>query len=805
MRNSSLRYIFRSLYRQPLYTVLNLGGMALGLAVALVVALHLNLEFTFDQHWPEHERIYRVNSKLQLPGQPQETYGGTGPTMAEYLQKHYGGDCLIATQIYQQDEQIYFQADSLRDFESDLILTDSSFFKVLGAKFLVGAAEEALQKPSTVVLSRSMALKYFGRIDVRGDSISTSNFSYHIDGVIEDLPENSHHYGKIFLRPRDLESSEQDRRLALWQISRYTLIKLAPETEAADILAGFPDFYQRYMAEAGKLVDASYDIELQPIASLHFAPNDNFDRPGGGQKAYVYGFAGIGLLILVLAVINYINMATARSLRRIREAAMRRVLGASTRDIQRLILLESTVLAFIALWIALVIVEVSTQALGLNQLIGRPLSLDLQQHPFLWWAPIGLALLVGLSSGLLPAASLSRVAPLDAFSQKRGLQRENYWPRKLLVGFQVAVSVGVVITAFFMYKQMAFIKERNLGFQSDQVVLIHVQDSTSLGQMQEVKAALLASNYVSSVSSSPRPAGSGNFRTVFDVEEPSGSLRRMTINFLPVDSTYLETMGIPLLQGQSFAGLPRQEDSLQAFIVNESLVQEMGWSEPIGKSIQFGIDTSGAVMIKGRVVGVCEDFHTQSLHNKVSPLVLIQAQENSNILHLKLANGNVYAALEDLERRWNTIAPMVPLRFSFLRQDLLKLYEDEIRQSRLILYLTLIAVLISILGFVGLASFTTGVRSREIGIHQFLGASRWQVVNLMFKELLWVILAGVLIAIPLSVWITERWLGNFAYRTPLEATIIIFTALFTLIIGYSIVAWHSLAVARRHVTESLNE
>lgn len=800
MPSSKFRFALRSLYRQKLYTLLNLGGLAIGLAVAITVSIYLNAEFNFDKHWPNYENIYRVNSSFHLNG-TEEEYGGSGSGLASLMKEFYP-EIEEATHFFSFENSVYFHSDSVKGYENELLVADANFFKVFNCHFLEGEADSSLTAERSIVISQSFARKYFGSKPALGQTLNTSNFEYQVRGVFEDIPDNTHHnFNAVISEPR-VASDTLSLAVSLWQVSHYTFLKVPSGLEAQKVEANFDQFFNRYMAGMADAVQAEYRVKLQQISDIHFNTNPGFDAIGG-SLIYVYGFAGIGLLVLVLAIINYVNMATARSLRRIREAAMRKVLGASEGDIQLMILVESTILSLLALLLAFALVEIGTKVLPLTNAIDKDLQLNFKRDAYLWWLPLVLSIFVGIISGLYPALSLSKVSPLDAFSNKKGLQRQNNIPRKLLVGFQVAVSVTVVITAFFMYQQMDFIKNRNLGFNPNDVILITAQDTNSVMHLQEIRANIAQSDYVESVAMGASVTGRGAYRGIFEAEtEANKGFQRHSLDFLRVSRDYLKTMQIDLLQGRSFLTEDEQDSSFSYAIVNQSLVEFMGWEQPIGKKLNTSFNERGEAMLKAVVVGVAEDFNAHSLHTKVGPLVLLLSKERSRVLHVKVDPNNIYVALDDLERRWTSMVPNAPFQFSFLSRDLLELYTEEMRQSRLILYLTIIAIFISILGFVGLASFTTGLRTREIGIRRLLGAGRLQMVNIVFKELLWVMLIGVLIAVPLAIHITQLWLANFAFHTEIKAPIIVGTAVITLLIGYGIVALHSLAIAKNNSVDS---
>jgi len=800
MPSSKFRFALRSLYRQKLYTILNLGGLAIGLAVAITVSIYLNAEFNFDKHWPAHETIYRVNSSFEINGAVEE-YGGAGYGLAQLMEEHYE-EVEEATHFFAFENSVYFRSDSIKGYENELIVADKNFFQLFAPDFLEGDPNTSLENERSIVISESFAKKYFGAGPALGQSLNTSNFEYQVTGVFKDIPENTHHYFNAVISEPRLLLDTGSIAVSLWQVSHYTFLKIPSALAAEKVESNFDSFYTNYMAGLADAVQAKYQIKLQPLSDIHFNTNPAFDAMGG-SLIYVYGFAGIGLLVLILAIINYVNMATARSLRRIREAAMRKVLGATEGDIQLMIIVESVILSLLALLFAFALVEIGTKVLPLSNAIDKDLQLNFRRDAYLWWLPLLLSLITGVISGLYPAISLSKVSPLDAFSNKKGLQRQNNIPRKLLVGFQVTVSVTVVITAFFMYQQMDFIKNRNLGFNPEDVILITAQDTTSVKHLEDIRDNIAKSDYVESVALGGSVTGSGSYRGIFELEtKAKQGIARHSVDFLKVSKEYLKTMQIELLQGRYFLTEDEQDSSISYAMVNQSLVDFMSWEDPLGKKISTSFNEDGEAMLEATIVGVVDDFNAHSLHTKVAPLILLLGNERSRVLHVKVDPNKIYVALDDLERRWTSMVPDVPFQFSFLSRDLLQLYREEIRQSRLILYLTIIAIFISILGFVGLASFTTGLRTREIGIRRLLGAGRLQMVNIVFKELLWVMLAGVLIAVPLAVYITELWLSNFAFQTEIKVLVIVGTAVSTLLIGYGIVALHSLAIAKKNSVDS---
>lgn len=804
MRASKYKYAFRHLYRHKLYTFLNLAGLAIGLAVAMVVAMYLYSAFTYDKHHPGYREIYRVNSHFRVTPEKLDRLGTSGYGLSSLMEAHFE-EVEAATHLLPIEQNVVFQHNGHSSFKSGVAFADSNFLRVFRTPLVFGNPKQILQEPRTIVLARSFAEEFFGPENPVGQEIRTSNYRYRVSAVIEDWPENSHHrFSALISFPNPKEQEALER--SLWSSEVYTFVRIPQPEEAAAVQANFAGFYERYMADFGVAMQSGYQIDLSRIDQLHFNIMPANDRPGG-KRAYLYGFAGIGLLILIMACINFINMATARSLKRIREAAMRKVLGATRADIRWLMLTEAFLLCAIALFLAFVIVELLTKVLPFNAAIGKDLSLNFSRFPFLIWFPPLLALLVGAFSGWFPAYRLGKVAPIDAFANKKGLHLKRSAGRKFLVGFQVAVSVAVVILAFNMYHQIDYIRNKNLGFNSNNVLLLNAQDSTSLRNLPSIQAKVAESPFVQSVGLGASITGKRSYRGLFGFEEEEGGgghFDRRTVDFLFAGTGYLHTMQIGLLEGRDFQTPADSESAAHQLLVNQELVRSMGWTEPLGKRVQIAFQEDGSVKSWGEVVGITANFNANSLHEEIRPLVISYNDKLTTVLHLRLRAGNLYAALDDIERRWISVSPEAPFQFSFLDTNLQRLYDEEIRQSRLILYLTCLAILISFFGFIGLASFTTNLRTREIGIRKVLGASNLQTVHLVFRELLLVIFLAVVAAVPLALVLSMAWLDNFAYRAPLDPSVIIFTTALALFVGYGIVALHSLKISKSQTIDSLH-
>jgi putative ABC transport system permease protein len=799
MRSLRLKFAFRALLKNKMYTILNVAGLAIGLAVSIAIYLYLKSELTYDQHFNKHEEVFRVQSSFTLNNRT-EMLAGAGFAMAPMLKKEYEY-VENATRLMHIEQKIRFTANTKEFFVGNVALADANFFDVLGLEFLSGDADTALKQPQSLVLTQSLAHDFFGEEDPVGKKISTANYTYTVTGLIKDLPANTHHKFSALISSFYNVPDEKAYLSSLWDPGILTFVRLESAAYGRQLLGDFELFYDKYMSALGNSLGGSYKISLTPLDEIHYNGGYQFDRPVG-KTAYLYAFAGIGLLILVLACINYINMATARSLKRIKEMGMRKLLGASSFDIRALVLVESVLLSVFALVLAFVILELCLSFTPLNNIIEKDFSLDFAQHPNLLWFPLLLAFLVGLISGLYPATILSRVPGLLAAKGAYAGKKSGILLRKVLVGFQFTISVAVVITALLMYRQIQFVNQKDLGFNKDNIILIPLQDSLTMAKIPELKLALKESPYVMASATASSIIGKGTGRALLAVERRDGPSEKRIMDFMRVSTDYFETMEIDFIEGRPF-GKEDFEGDEDYVIVNQRMAKSMFKDSPIGQKLSWEYNEDGEPLAEATVIGVVADFNAHSLHAPIEPLVIGMEKKNSGTLHVRVKGSSFESAIAEVEQIWGADNSNRPFHFTFLDEDLAKQYKEEEKQSRLILFLTYLAIFISFLGLTGLASFSTALRTKEIGIRKVLGAEVFQMIQLIFKDMLRLITISVSLALPLAYLLTQYWLKNFAFTASLSPLIFIFSAGLAVLVSYVIVSYHSFKVAKRKVVQTL--
>lgn len=802
MRSLKLKFALRTLWKNKLYAGLNILGLAIGLAVSIIIYLYLKSELGYDKNVPGYHQIYRVESEFNLNNKHEEFAGTSlslGPMLAQelpYINQY--------TRLHHIEVNVLFTYQDKRFYEEDIAVADSNFFDVFQIPFIRGEGLHCLKKPYTMVVTESFAKRYFGNDDPIGKVISTNNHDYTVTGLIADWPANTHHYFDAVLSAFYEEVERETQIQTLWNVESYTFLKLDGPLEANRLEQDFEVFYEKYMKEVGENFNGVYDINLSRLDDIHFGRDLQYDR-SAGNMAYLYAFGAIGILILVLACINYINMATARGLERVKEAGMRKILGSSAAEIRGLIFFEALVLSGLSLFLAFVLVELVLELTPFNTVLNKDLALDFQRFPALWWLPLLLCLAVGLLSGLYPALNLSKVPEMAAIRGGYKAAPHSIRVRKALVGFQFCISVAVVITALLMYRQMEYVRTKDLGFNKEDILLIPIRDRDST---MEKKIPLLHERLrnlkdVIATSSATRAPGDDLERTLMSIEnEGEESYSKVVVDMMRVGLNYMPTMEIDILDGRDFNQFD-QRSPAQEVLINQELVDMMGWETGIGKTLKWGYDEDGVELFELTVVGVVENFNSHSLHDPIEPTVILLQEDNYSIMHIRVDSENLIATVNKIEKIWSQADPRNPFQFSFLNKDLMKLYENEQRQSRLILYLTYLAIFISFMGLTGLASFTTNLRTREIGIRKVLGADVYQMVNLIFREMLTLIILSVLLAIPLAYFLITAWLDGFAYYARLDPFIFAVSALLAVLLAYLIVSYHSIKVARGNPVEVL--
>jgi putative ABC transport system permease protein len=776
MMGNNLRFAYRNLKRHRIYGLINIAGLAVSLAACWLIALYVSDELSFDRFNKKADRIVRVVQHARWDG-GQMNIAVTSAPFAPALKASFP-QIEETVRIDPEGGGIIQHGNNNLKVE-DMIIADPSLFSVFTYSFLEGNAATALSDPASIVITESLARTLFGspELAMQQPVVFPGNSSSRVTAVIKDIPENAQ------LRFRAVRPMTE-YYTGTWQNSNlYTYLLLKDPSGISALRAGLPSFVSRTI---GKEIRATaYSLELQPLLSIHLYSNLDYEISANGSITRIYIFGGIALLILLIAIINYVNLATARSSARVKEIGIRKTIGSGRRQLAALFITEAVLVTFLAGVFALVLVQLAMPFF--RTLSGKTLSLrEFGVLPVLGFTLL-CSLMIGLISGIYPAVFLSRFKTIPALKGNMGNMQATIFFRKSLLVIQFVITVFMISASFIIYRQLRFTAHTDLGFNKEQVVTFHVDSRDVRSQMPALKAKLLQNPLIEGVAAAGNPIGNndlGERGYQYEKNDRTLALNTQTVQELMVDADYLPTLQIRLQSGRNFSEL-LPTDKMNSILVNETLVKALGWTHPLGMTLQKKIDS---VTETRTVIGVVHDFHTYSLQHKVQPLVLIMppnAKEQDN-LYVRLARGKTKVALACVDQVYKTFETTNPAEYHFLDQNFARQYAAEQKQGAIAFVFALLAVLLSVLGLFGLVTFTAQQMTKEIGIRKVLGASLLNIVQLVSKDFLRLVSLAAVIALPLSWYAMHRWLSDFAYRIPLQIWVFVAAGLLSALIALGI-------------------
>ena len=783
-----LKIALRNLKRHTGYTVINVTGLAVGMACCLLILLYVQDERSYDLFHEKGDRIYRLEREVSRPGGEGRfsfTSGPPGPALVnEYPEVE------AAVRFFRLESLVRYQD---RQFYGEKIaFVDSSFFHVFTFPLRSGDPRTALATPNSVVLTETMAKKYFGNEDPVGQTVRIDNADeFIVMGVVADVPENSHYTFDALASFSALPPKFP--WLNNWGgIGIRTYLLLSPNVTAAALEAKLPSFIHKHKGETAQ--EAYY---LRPLKQIHLY-SDVFEIDPQGDIETVYLFSAIALFILILAGINYMNLATARAARRAREVGVRKVVGATRWQLVVQFLGESVLLILLALPLALVLTLIALPAL--NHLLGRHLALAMLNDGLGVMALGTFCLLIGLLAGIYPAFFLTRFQPTLVLKGTHHTARSGALLRKILVATQFAASIALLASTSIVYQQLQYAQRKHLGFNKEHVVNIPLRDKQLLEQADVLQQQLSADPQVvaATVSSSGVDAFSRSTMVGPEkVEDPSGD--GVMTGLLWVDPEFIPTMEITLIAGQNFSRERAPESELDV-IINETAVREYGWASPqeaLGKHV-------GGTGWQSTVIGVVQDFHNRSLRSDVIPLVMINSRlQDDALLAVRIRGGDVPGTLARFEALWQDLVPDWPFEYAFLDEELDQRYKRDRQTGQLFGAFAGLALFIACLGLFGLAAFTAQQRAKELGIRKVLGATVSNIVLLLSKDFTYPVLVAFAIAGPLSYTLMKGWLDDFAYRIEISWPIFLVAGLTALGIAWLTVSYQSIKAALADPVTSL--
>jgi len=682
--------------------------------------------------------------------------------------------------------------EDLEFYEEDIYMVDSTFFDVFTYEFIEGDMETALDGPNNIVLGRSMATKYFGDESAIGKQFADDqDRNFIVTGVMEDAPTNSH---IIFDALIGWDVSE--RRATSWgNFGVFTYIQLPQAYDIEELNPKFDSVLSMHVNPIFERMGITINYELQKITDIHLHSKIQDEAESNGDITYVYIFSSIALFMLIIAAINYMNLATARSSKRAKEVGMRKVMGSHRGQLISQFLTESIVLSVFSLILSLGLIYLLLPFF--NDLAGKTMGFSVLLEPNYIFALLFIVALIGISAGSYPALYLSGFKPVDVLKGRGSSSVSQSGLRKTLVVFQFSISVFMLISTLIVYAQLQFLRDKDLGFSKDHVALISF---TTRGQMEKfsaLKNELDQIPEIEMVAVASAVPGEGISKIIMNVEENDGSMIEKGVDFFVADYDFVPTMGMEIVKGRNFS---REIlfDTVGATLANEAMVARMSWDEPIGKKITLGENNL-------TIVGVLKDYHQNSLYDEIEPLVIIFSENRRNVF-IK-TTGDVRSVMNKAELAWDKVYPNAGFEYSFLDQDFDSQYDADKRRGKIFTLFSGLTLTIACLGLLGLISFTAEQRTKEIGIRKVHGASVGATITLISKEFVIMITIATVIAIPVAFYFMYEWLQSFAYKIVLTQQIDLFLigALMAFVITLATVAFHTQRAALANPVDALRE
>ena len=783
MVRSYFKTLRRIIRKQKIYSFINILGLAVGLACCALILLWIRFELSYDRFHDSGDRLYRVIQCDHDSGTGSHL-GYTQNAVASLLVKDYP-EVQTGARVYVEKRLSRVKSGEKSFFENAISFADPPFFEMFSFTFLQGDPKNALVLPNSVVLTQSTAQKYFGGEDPLGKTLAFdfgAGFeNLQVTGVIADVPQNSHLQFKIMVS-FNYFAFAGSQEMNYYANNYYTYVLLRDKADYEDVNQKIRGFYPRYVT------GAKNTLHLQPVKKIHLTAGIRYNPPNTGNIHHIYILALIALIVLSVAGINYMNLATARSGTRAKEIGVRKVVGASRRSLMSQFLCESLFFTFLAFFLALILLELFFPLL--KRISGLDLQMFVPQNMMVLLLFTGITLLIGLLAGTYPAFFLASLPAVSIFkrSMKAGRAGRNF--RKTLVIFQFSLSIGLIICTMVVSHQVRFMRNSKLGFNQDLLIYMPLRGELR-DNYESFKQTLLQSPDIEGVTASNLLPLYGN-KTSVEEWEGKTTEQELMIHMNGIYYDYLETFQMKLEEGKGFSqAFPSNAE--EGVIVNEEAVRQMGMESPVGK--RFG---------RWRIIGVVQDYHFMSLHEKIEPIFLyLNPKEWLYFSFVRIKSENISRSLDFIRETQKTIAPGIPFVYSFLEDDLDDLYRNEQRLGSLFNCFAGLAIFISCLGLLGLASFLTEQRFKEIGIRKVLGASSFSIVRLLSHEFSkWVLLANI-VAWPLAYLVMQRWLQGFAYRASISPLIFVTAACLTLLIAQLTVGYRTLQAARLNPTQAM--
>lgn len=791
MYKSYFKFAWRNIIKHKASSLMNVMSLSVGIACFIFIFIYLKGEVNYDKFHQDADRIHRVAIDFMDSQGRRVPDATTPPALAPALKSNFP-EVASAVRIFPNWGSKFLLGTSpeKRYYEEDLLRTDSTFFDVFSFEMIYGNKATALNNPDQIVLTQTAAIKYFGKEDVIGETLTLfgeENRVYQISGVLKDVPFNSH-FRFNFLTRLSFDNMDQN-----WGwYNYYTYMKLTPEADIAGIEPRLQPFFESNLDER----EFYNIIYSQPLTDIHLKSNLKWELEANGNMNNVYIFAALGIFVLLISCLNYLNLSVADSLKRYKEIGVRKVFGAHKGSLVSQFMVETLLLTIISLLLGSLFSEMLF--INLSDILGRSVSITTPENLNIFLAISGAIVAISILAGLYPALHLSSFKTINAVKgivSRSG--KSALGLRKSLLVIQFAISAFMIFGTLAVYQQLQHVKNTDKGFDSEQVLVI--ENGRGIENQKTMKAELAKIANVSGVGVSTGVVGGLNWTTQM------GYPNSFTTNYLVTDPEYVETMGFEFLAGRNFSPDLTSDQQGLTVVLNETALRDMGLSyDDIGKTIPMAPQNDTTAR-NGKIIGVIKDFHFTDFKTSIKPFAFLYRDQAFEYLSVKVATGDMSTTLKEIEGVWSQFGNGVPLEYFFLDQTFAELFAQESKLSNVLLYLTGVALFIAFMGMFAIANLTIKDKKKEIAIRKVLGASASGVSNMITSKFLMLVLVANLIAGPLAYFVMQKWLDGFAYRTELGVAIFLIAIASTLFVAWFTVGFQSFKAAISNPVKSLRQ
>ena len=792
MIKNLLLIAIRNFKKDKWFSLLNILGLTIGITFSLFLIFYITDELNYDRYNEKADRVFRIISYIHEKDK-NTNWAITQAPLAATLKKDFPE--VEESGRFMGRERTLFKNGNNNFYETKVYYADSTIFNIFTYKFLEGNSAHALNEPSSIVITRSLAEKYFGKnTPAVGKTLRTVYDVYKVTAVLEDVPQNSHLRFDMLISWTSLPQNQNGGEN--WgNFNNFTYVLLKPGTNADAFNKKLVSVYKKYVQPIFAQFNVTMRYDVQPITSIHLHSKLEQEPEELGSMSYIWIFSAVAFFMLLIACINYMNLTTARSARRAKEIGIRKVSGSTKKQLVLQFLSESVLTALAAVVLSILLVMLLLPVF--NTLSGKAFTIYTLFQPSNIVLLLGIGLLTGLAGGSYPAFYLSAFQPVSILKGTLSKASGNVNLRRTLVVLQFSISMVMLICTWVVYSQLSYMQKKDLGFDKSQVMTVTVNTGEDeRGKINAMDNEFRSIPGVKTVGTGNSYPGSPNVNlNLFTVQTDNGYVDK-AVECYGIDENYITSLNIPVVRGRNFANLA---DTLHSIMVNESMAKHFGWKEPIGKRVKFPGDTSGNYL---EVVGVVKDFNQKSLYNPIAPLLFFYGP-NGNIIQLKLNTSDLNKTIAQASSVWKKYFPQLPFEYKFLDENFNSQYAADQKRGKIFAAFSILTIMITCLGLLGLTAFTTQQKQKEISIRRVMGASIVQIVSMITRNYLWLALIAALIAFPVAYYFMNNWLKAFSYSAGLSMVPFIMSALVIVVTATLTAMFHSAKAALSNPANNL--